>query len=239
MGDILLHEAEQINFSQQQHVFSEGDKAQIDSWWQEFTSDKPYMFNGQLLACKKAILTDSSKIGIDWYLTNYAHYLLRFKEGSTITPARAMYCAVILMTTSGKIVVGKMSNATSLPTRLQLPGGNLELFENSTLSMQNCFDSACMELKEEVGITLQPEELALWSVKTGGDFDDVGLFFVAQKRVSEDFITSAFNQHISALKQANEKPELTHIYFVDKSDDLNVYADTWVDYLPVVMEKFF
>ena len=95
--------------------------ASLADWWKQFSIDKPSLFNGPVAACRHCELTPSGALRIDWYETDYAHYLQRVAVNPITTPARAIFCSVALRTASGSLLVGRMAGNTSSPNRLQLP----------------------------------------------------------------------------------------------------------------------
>jgi 8-oxo-dGTP pyrophosphatase MutT (NUDIX family) len=206
----------------------------LDSRWEECAKDQPALFNGPILACRACEPSHGGYIEIAWYETNYAHYLQRVTSAPLVTPARAIFCSVALRPNSGRLLVGQMSNNTSSPGRLQLPGGNVTRGRSGALSSESCAEDACREFEEEVGLMLQPSLLDLWRVKVGGRFDDLGLIYMCNLDMSEHEICAAFEKHVRAERLAGSSPEFQTLMFIDASflDQGSTY--NWVDYLPSV-----
>ena len=211
--------------------------ASLADWWKQFSIDKPSLFNGPVAACRHCELTPSGALRIDWYETDYAHYLQRVAVNPITTPARAIFCSVALRTASGSLLVGRMAGNTSSPNRLQLPGGNVTVGRTGLLSAESCAVEACREFQEEIGIKLRPDQLTLWRIKVGGRSDDVGIIFLCEPGRSEDEIRVAFDLHVNAVREAGMSSEFEDLLFVDTNFFAGATAHEWVDYLPDVARE--
>lgn len=207
----------------------------IQSWWAAYNQAHPSLFNGPLVACHTLRMHKDGQLDIEWYATTYAHYLLRADSAVGLKPARAIYCSVALATANGRVVVCQMAQTTAAPNRLQLPGGNVEVGTGRTLTLANCAEDACRELAEEIGIELSQSELALWRVKVGGKFDDVGLIFKNRSAISEGFVSGAFEKHLTALKNQGVDSEIASLRFLSGCDEVG--EEDCVDYLSDVLDE--
>ena len=206
----------------------------LAEWWESFSEQRPSLFNGPLVACQSCDLGANDSIEIDWYRTSYAHYLQRIAPLPVASPARALFCSVVLIAESGRLVVGRMSSDTSSPNRLQLPGGNITLDDANELALEHCTANACQELQEEVGVVLDTTALDLWRVKVGGVFDDVGLIFKCRSTMTEAAIYDTFERHCSGLRAAGNSPELAGLVLLDPTTFETDPSIECVDYLPAV-----
>ena len=216
---------------------SPGVRASLAAWWKQFSTDKPSLFNGPVAACRHCELSPSGEIRIAWYKTDYAHYLQRVAVSPITTPARAIFCSVALLATSGDLLVGRMAEETASPGRLQLPGGNVTVGRTGLLSAESCAEEACREFQEEIGIALLPDELSLWRVKAGGQFDDVGVIFKCEPGRSEREIREAFDLHVQTVRRAGMSSEFEELLFVGTDFFAGGISHEWVDYLPVVARE--
>jgi len=216
---------------------SPGVRASLAAWWKQFSTDKPSLFNGPVAACRHCELSPSGEIRIAWYKTDYAHYLQRVAVSPITTPARAIFCSVALRAASGSLLVGRMAGNTSSPNRLQLPGGNVTVGRTGLLSAESCAEEACREFQEEIGIALLPDELSLWRVKAGGQFDDVGVIFKCEPGRSEREIREAFDLHVQTVRRAGMSSEFEELLFVGTDFFAGGISHEWVDYLPVVARE--
>jgi hypothetical protein len=192
----------------------DGASQALIAWWKDYASMRPTLFNGRLIACLSCELGHDGSATIEWYQTSYAHYLQRAASTPVADPARALFCSVALLSETGELVIGQMSETTSSPLRLQLPGGNLTLPTAGELSLAHCAADACQELREEVGVSLDVSALRLWRVKTGGDHDDVGIIFECRPALSNARIQDIFDRHHRALLSNGEAPEFDRLLFV-------------------------
>jgi len=237
MSDVqLLRPADNLVFEK---TFGESAEVRtlLTAWWEKFSSMKPAFFNGAIVACRSCETSPGGGIRITWYETDYAHYMQRVASSPIVAPARAIFCSVVLRSSSGGFLVGQMSRKTSSPMQLQLPGGNVTRGQSGALSAASCADDAWREFKEEVGIALQPSQLKLWRVKVGGRFDDIGIIYLCDLQMSELEIRKAFDLHVRAERQAGATPEFEDLVFVNADFFVTTTACEWVDYLPAVAHQ--
>ena len=212
-------------------------RTSLAAWWKEFSIQKPSLFNGPLIACRDCEQSPIGAIHIAWYETDYAHYMQRLAVSPITTPPRAIFCSVALLATSGDLLVGRMAEETASPGRLQLPGGNVTVGRTGLLSAESCAEEACREFQEEIGIALLPDELSLWRVKAGRQFDDVGVIFKCEPGRSEREIREAFDLHVQTVRRAGMSSEFEELLFVGTDFFAGGISHEWVDYLPVVARE--
>ena len=205
----------------------------LAGWWENFAATKPTLFNGPLVACNSCEFDHDGAATVAWYATSYAHYLQRWAPAPVMEPARALFCSVAMLSRTGELVIGQMSETTSSPLRLQLPGGNITLPGPAGLSLAHCIVNSVEEVKEEVGLLLDESTLRFWRVKTGGAHDDIGIMFLCQLALSNAEILDIFERHKEVLRSVGEIPELDRLLFV-QPDSLSLDAFNCVDYLPAV-----
>lgn len=205
----------------------------LAAWWKDHAAAYPTLFNGPLIACRSCELSHEGSASIEWYQTSYAHYLQRAAVTPAAGPARALFCSVALLSETGELVIGQMSETTSSPLRLQLPGGNVTLPTGGRLSLAHCAADACQEVREEVGVSLDVLDLRLWRVKTGGAHDDVGIMFECRSKLSNAQIQDIFDRHQQALLSNDEPSEFDRLLFV-RPAGFRSDAFECVDYLPSV-----
>ena len=232
LNDIAFGAPSTVNFSEVEADQKLSDR--LDAWWENWSATRPHFFNGSLIACQSCEMQSEGRVEIVWYRTCYAHYLQRAVPQPITAPAHALFSSVGVLSASGSLVVGRMSKRTSSPHRLQLPGGNIGLDATGSLSLSHCTEEACREFEEEVGISVPSESLKLWRVKTGGDFDDIGLVFVGRLAMSDIEIEQAFDNHQLALLDRGESPEFDRLMLVRPSSACFSESAECVDYLPGV-----
>lgn len=237
MSDIKLLHPKTILFCEVPHIETLAKQKDIDQWWLTYYATHNSLFNGRVIACRSCHISGSGSLRIEWFKTNYAHYMLRVDSKVGIRAARAVYCSVALTSTTGRMTVGQMASRTSTPKRLQLPGGNVELTDSSKLTIESCTQDACRELFEELGIDLKPSQIYLWRVKIGGDFDDVGLIFTNRTPIPEQTINDSFFSHIKNLHEQGVTPEISKLHFINNLKFSDREKSNYVDYLPSVIKE--
>jgi hypothetical protein len=205
----------------------------LATWWDEHARKQPSLFNGPLIACQSCELDSKGAANIAWYRTCYAHYLQRTASAPVTNPARALFCSVVLVSNTGDFAIGKMSETTSSPFRLQLPGGNITWPDPTGLSLSHCAVDACQELREEVGISVDVSALRLWRVKTGGKHNDVGVIFECRSALNNAQIQDVFRQHQNDLRSRGETPEFSQLTLIHPAQFRSNGIEC-VDYLPSV-----
>lgn len=100
--------------------------------------------------------------------------------------------------------------------------------------MESCAMDACREFQEEVGISLLPSQLKLNCIKVGGHFDDIGIIYDCELRMTEVEIRRAFELHVARENEKSGVPEFVELLFVDDGFFCTELEYEWVDYLPAV-----
>jgi hypothetical protein len=213
-------------------------QALLGAWWKTFSANRPFLFNGPILACRACEHCDIAAIRISWYATNYAHYMQRATPSPVAAPARAIFCSVAARVRSGRLLAGQMARNTSSPKRLQLPGGNITLGHSGIVSVGTCALDACKEFEEEVGVDLDPAQLEPWRIKVGGSFDDLGIIYACDLGLTEDDVRATFQSHAHAERKMGRAAELEDVLFVDAHFDASMTTYDYVDYLPAVIREF-
>lgn len=239
MNTVKIIKPQKITLNRVEYPFFPINQRKVSNWWKEYNKVNPNLFNGDLVAFQDFTLTKNGHLSINWYLSNYAHYLLRNDTAIGVDYARAIYCSIILKTNSESVLVGQMSGNTSTPERLQLPGGNLDLGRKETIDDYDCINNAAKELKEETGVHLDVSQLKLWGVKMEGQFGDVGIIYTNKTPVEEAYILSCFDFHLKQHKENKSLPELSNILFINNNNFANIAAKHKVDYLQTILEDIF
>lgn len=233
MAKVNLNKVKEINFHKIENPLSKTEKDLISIFWNNFSENNKHFFNGNIIAIHKIEIKDEVA-NLQWYNSNYAHYLIRNHFEFEVKTVKILFCSFLLETNSDKVVIGKMSKNTASPSKLQLPGGNIELINNK-LNSAVCKQNTVRELKEEIGLEIHLEKTKLWAIKSNGNNGDIGIIFRNKERISEQKIQNHFND----LIKQSENSELSKIYFANnKSDFSNEDQRDFVDYLEAVLEKY-
>lgn len=232
MKPIRLSKVKYIKFIEVENGLNVKERECINAFWKTYSKTKPYLFNGKILAIESVKFEKETAV-LKWYQSTYAHYLMSKQRVSDVQNCCILYCSIILETTNGNIVLGKMSSTTSTAGKILLPGGNVEL-ENGILDNDICKQNAVRELKEEIGFELFPENLQLLAIKSQGKNGEVGLFFKSKQKYNEVTIRSCFNKYVSN----NKETELSKMYFAKQIADFSSKEQNcFVDYLPRVFQE--
>lgn len=216
-------------------VQSDGGLApKLEHWWKDWATARPDLFNGPVLACHAIDIRPDGGAEIAWYATTYAHYLQRRASPPIAQPARALFCSVALLSRSGSLVIGQMSTNTSAPLLLQLPGGNIDLGADRVLSPAHCASEAARELIEEIGVSIEADDLRLWRIKTGGAYNDVGLIYVYRSEFDDEAIQNSFARHQESLKAQGKSPEFERLVLIRPASFSQRVGIECVDYLSEV-----
>lgn len=200
--------------------------------WLRRQEENPALFDGELLlATGKRGRGEAYEV--DYFQGRYSEYLwTRSSRGRAVFLAGALYVSVLAITSDGYLIAGRMATDTSTPNRVQLPGGNIEPSSATTISISDARSQAAQELVEETGLEMPAEALSLSHLKSGGDHDDIGVFFHTRLRLTLDEVAAAFESHSRTSADENESAELKELVaFHDDSVDGSAGAPFAVDYM--------
>ncbi|MBS2533296.1 NUDIX hydrolase [Catenulispora sp. NF23] len=239
MNSARIRPARAVTFEQvipQQYTLAE--RTSIATHWNQASEANPHLFDGPIIAVR-GISWHQESCRIRWSIDSYASYLWRYATDNVDNAsfARALFASVVVLTTTGQLVLGSMAASTAVPGRVQLPGGNVEQPPSGgPLSLDSVSADAVRELWEETGLRLPADGVTLWAVKDSGAFGDVGLLYratgVTTAQVREAFLFRSQNRVL---------PEFTSLLLPDLVDraESSAILDgsvTYVDYLPALLE---
>ncbi|MFD6391178.1 NUDIX hydrolase [Nocardia sp. NPDC060259] len=205
---------------------------EVDEYWTHRVLDNPTLFNGPLVAAA-GIRFEEAGCDLQWFRSDYAHYLWRQAPGSSEHRpyARTIYVATVARTENGGILVGRMADTTSSPGRIQLPGGNAEPPNDEEFVEGTLRNHAIREFAEEVG--MPPPAIRLWAVKTGG-VGDIGVVY--STNVCTTDAAAAFSR--VRAEQAKHS-EFAAVLELVPSPSGKTVSEPVVDYLPVLLDTLF
>ena len=215
---------------------SPADEAARDHAWNKALQANPSLFDGPVVVCAGTQWEGPRSLLLSWARVTYRHYALRHVPGNT-SWLPSLFVNVVQPTTSGRVLVARMSSSTAAPGRWQLPGGSLEPpHEHETLDEAALRRHAARELVEETGLDLPPEELSLWAV-TRGEHRSVGLTFLAPPR-SAAAVHERFEAVTAAEQALGRAPELDRIALVSSPAELADLQGPHVDYLEPIVSRY-
>lgn len=221
-----LIKAQTLSFTRVECPLSGDDLLYVRARWRDLLEKRPYLFNGEIAALSRISSGAECDCAVDWFTTEYAHYILRDLPGTRLQPARAVFVSVVLITKAGAVVVGEMGPSTAAPGQLQLPGGNV--LPRANLTLESCRNEAIREVREEVGVSLASTDLSLWRVKTGGTYGDLGLIFLCKVPIGDEDLMLAFGRSSARISGRGDLPELSAIHFIRNPQEL---SQNTADYL--------
>ncbi|MBB4918055.1 NUDIX hydrolase [Streptosporangium saharense] len=211
------------------------DRQAVDQAWDEAVRANPALFDGPAVACVGTEWEGPHDLLLRWARVTYRHYALgRFPVLTAWSPS--LFVNVVQPTDDGRVLAVRMSPSTAAPGRWQLPGGSAEPPEpHRTLDEAALRRHAALELVEETGIDVRPEDLRLWVVTRGED-RSVGLMFLAPPK-PERVIRERFEAMTAAEQAQDRLPELDQTALVSSPADLSLLAGPHVDYLEPIVHR--
>ncbi|MFH8554497.1 NUDIX hydrolase [Streptomyces celluloflavus] len=206
-----------------------------DRVWDMAVRANPTLFDGPVVACGGVEWAGPRVLRLSWVRVTYRHYALRRVPGATALPS--LFVNVVQPTDDGRVLVARMSPATTAPGRWQLPGGSLEPPQSGAVLDESALaGQAARELAEELGTGVAPEGLKLWVV-TRGENGSVGLTYLAPA-LPEAALRADFTAAAAAERAQGREPELDGIALVHSPDELAALAGPHADYLEPIVRCF-
>ncbi|MFE0460417.1 NUDIX hydrolase [Kitasatospora sp. NPDC058965] len=213
---------------------SSEERAAMDRFWEEAVARQPALFDGPAVACI-AVENTGDELLLSWARVTYRYRALRRLETCSWLPA-SVFVTVLQPVEDGGLIVGRNSGSTASPGRWALPGGSAEPpAEDGTLDLAALRRHAAQEMVEEVGVTADPEDMAVWGV-TRGEFGNIGVHFVAPP------VTAGLaHKHHEALVEAEASrgaaAELDQLAVVRSAADVAALGHC-ADFLPQVVTRY-
>ncbi|MBV9013161.1 MAG: hypothetical protein JO272_14130 [Pseudonocardiales bacterium] len=210
--------------------------------WRTALERNPSLFNGALVSPLGACVHDGV-CTVRWHRSDFAHYLFSRQnpDRPVIGATGTLFVSIIVPTTDGELILGRMSQQTSAPSVIQLPGGGVSVGPDQTqISHSDLTAVAVQETSEELGITLDPAGLRTRGVIKRHSPPDIGVVFSTEPR-ARDSIQAAFAALRLRDLLAGIVSEFDELFAVSPRTDLRSLSgrgDHVIDYLPVVVGAF-
>lgn len=233
--DVVLLDVADVEFDEvPAPTFSPTILSAIDDAWNDMVRINPAIFGGPVVLCS-ALDYLSPHLSIRWSRATYRYRTVRQIPGA---PAlSSIFVSVLQPTTDGRLLAGHMSQSTSSPGVLQLPGGNLEPpLQGNRLTTQAMRQHAATELAEETGIHADPHRLTLWAAARTSN-GNVGFFFLAPP-LPADFILQCHASVVAADHSNGTEPEFAKVTFLFEAATLRGISARPADYLAPLLDRF-
>ncbi|MDF2606849.1 MAG: hypothetical protein K0S34_1044 [Bacillales bacterium] len=214
-----------------------------ENHWREQYNINPHLQNGDVFTITD-VHHDPNELNILVSKTDYKHYLYTLHNiTSDIFPCKVVYTCSSVITNDNYIVIGRMSDKTSTPNRLQFSGGGLN-FSDIEGTRFNLERNIGKEILEEMGIDINSSYTKSFIpkyVKQKGSHDFWAVMFELRLELSSDELKNIFNEHINQIIINKEYPEFDKLIYVHL-DKVEVHkfikndASPKVDYLIPILK---
>lgn len=198
----------------------------VAAHWQDMLVRNPSLFNGPVMSpVTVAIRENRAEISVR--KSSYANYMYaRHCNVDPILGQGTVFVSVILPTSKEGFVVGRMAAHTSSGGLVQLPGGGVETIGDLRLS-------AVEEVKEELGLVIQPADLNLVGIIVRDKPFDIGVVYQASTH-DWSALSETFGKLRLGEKALGKTTEFDRLYEVklDVGCAWREGLDFTVDYLP-------
>ena len=119
-----LRVADSVLFREVSPVVLSSDRiAARDRFWRKACRANPALYDGHILLVS-AFEWSADTCEISFFESSFSYFLWA-RNACLDENCRALFAAVVAITTDGALLAGRMSRSTSTPYRIQLPGGNI------------------------------------------------------------------------------------------------------------------
>lgn len=132
-------------------TFAQENKARIAAHWTELQARKPHIWNGAVLICLSAAVTDGHLIA-RFAKTDYASFVAWRDWGWPDRTARNCFGSAAVLSRDGALIYGRMGRHTLNAGEIYPPGGSLEPADVQADGRVDIIGSIRRELAEETGL---------------------------------------------------------------------------------------
>lgn len=213
-----------IKYEEREKRLPEKLKEKIEKFWKNAIEKNPNLYNGLDYTIEE-IEKNENEIKMKAIKTNYAHYLydervgIKEKEYKCNVP----WGGIMLITKDNYLVLGEMSETTSLPHCLQIPGGGIDKkdIENGIMDVSQTIKR---ELKEEINLNLDNINYKIKYLEIP-DEKRHAYGFIAIGRVEEtkEELQKHFEEYKRYLIQNNLEIEFEKLMFLQESNAMKEF----------------
>lgn len=173
-----------VKFSGKKKLFSEESKSKIQENW-NLKNSKSNFFNGKMYTIANI---HEKKHMIEYIMdeTDYAHYLYTDEYDNIDELCKIIFVSAVIYSSDNKFILGKMSNTTASPGRIQCIGGNID----GNILVGNNFDitkTILQEIQDELQKHKIMSELSEL-VYVDKDTESIELFCVEEEKYLVDYL---------------------------------------------------
>jgi 8-oxo-dGTP pyrophosphatase MutT (NUDIX family) len=196
-------------------AFEADHAAEIEAIWQREINQKDQLYNGEVLLQHAGHIIDGV-FHARYFLTRYKPFFAWIRLGCPPPILRNGFAMAALRTWDGAFLLGEMAAHTANAGRVYFPAGTPDR-DDLIGSQVDLYGSACRELQEETGISLQDVEVSRASTAVI-EQNRVAFIFPAQLNIhrAED----ARERILTAMSHLKDQ-ELSDIVIVRNAGDLD------------------
>lgn len=137
--------------------FAEAEKLRIAEHWRKLADANPRIWNGDVLICAEAGITDAVLTG-RFIKTDYASFVAWRDWGWPDKSVSNLFGSAIVHTSDNALLYGRMAPHTLNAGKIYPPGGSLEMKDVSADGRVDVMGSLIRELTEETGLNAADAE---------------------------------------------------------------------------------
>lgn len=210
-----------INYSKELIELPENKKKKIEEFWQAKVEKHPHFFRGDLVTASNVQRNEKGEIVIDCKRTDYAHFLYEKTNRSKENSCCSVWAGNLLETKDNKYILGRMTDKTSSPGRINLPGGSIDYLIDVSDGKIDPKVTARRELEEEIGIdSSNPEQVIeseLRYIKVPcEEINSVGFLMKVKLNYTAEELKGYYKEFQKKRMEAGELIEFDEIFAIEK-----------------------
>lgn len=209
-----------VRFSDKRVVLPEDVQARIDKYWNGLIESGKNYKRGEIFTVTEKSETDKA-IKVEVEKTDYAHYLFcQNVEDLGDLGVRIIHPAILVETSDGKTVFGRMGEQTSRAGIHQLCGGGIDNddLKDGFFDLEHCIKK---ELAEEFGIDaddkLRVKNFSTAYFKEGGPTGKMSVVYRVELDESAEEFREKYAKFVDGLREKGELPEFGELLIMDRN----------------------
>jgi len=211
-----------VRFNNKQVILPSDIQNKVNAYWSELIkSGKNYKRGEVFTVTEKSETVDVIEVLVK--KTDYAHYLYcQNVDNLGEQGVHIIHTSVLVETSDGKTIFGRMGEQTSRAGIHQLCGGGID---NGDLK-RDVFDfkhNIKKELKEELGINVgdgqRIKNFELAYLKEGGPTNKMTVVYQIELNETSEKFSKRYGEFVKSLRKNGEQPEFGDIVILDKNKE--------------------